>query len=60
MEKDAEIARQIKDAINAALNALISQEKRINNRINKINDNTKLSQEKKEERIAKEKQKLEA
>jgi len=56
--QDAEIARQIKDAINAALNALISQEKRINNRINKINDNTKLSQEKKEERIAKEKQKL--
>ena len=56
--QDAEIARQIKDAINAALNALISQEKRINNRINKINDDTKLSQEKKEERIAKEKQKL--
>ena len=56
--QDAEIARQIKDAINAALNALISQEKRINNRINKINDNTKLSQEKKEERVAKEKQKL--
>ena len=56
--QNAEIARQIKDAINAALNALISQEKRINNRINKINDNTKLSQEKKEERIAKEKQKL--
>ena len=56
--QDAEIARQIKDAINAALNALISQEKRINNRINKINDNTKLSREKKEERIAKEKQKL--
>ena len=56
--QDAEIAQQIEVEINATFSALKRQENRINSRINKINDNTKLSQEKKDIRIAKEEQKL--